>query len=478
MVESSFSSLKLTTPVVKNDTLPAKASRNDGWKNILTGAGTSRDKRRYTSFDVSTMISKDQLAHMYMGDGIVASIIDIFADDMTREWGYVENDPVNEQNAGTILTEMDRLDARTAFNTAGKWARLFGGALIFVGAMDGRAPDQPLDMTRIKNIEFLKVFDLGDILTYNCIFDEDVKSPTYGSILKYSVQMRSGQKWDQIFIHASRCIPFFGKKIPFSTTGAASLPETRYWGMSEIQPIWDYIKDHQNAFGSVSNILLELIIGKYTFQDMDEMLATGNEEKFKIRVEAIDMTKSVLHSVLLGEGDSYERDTANLSGISDVLDRYMMNLAAVTRYPVTKLFGRSPAGMNATGENDLKNYYDSVHTKQNAWTPFVQHLVDMIAAMKKIKTPVFFKWNPLFQLSEKDLIEVKRIEAEVFRTEADAYERYMNRGVLLPEDVYGLKFEKELGKRDFANMPDLIGRESMPSEETPSEPKKKKEPKE
>jgi hypothetical protein len=416
---------------------------------------------------------------MYTGDGIVGSIIDIFADDMTREWGYVENDPLNKQKAGKIITYMESLDARTAFNTAGKWARLFGGALVFIGVMDGRSPDMPLNMKRAKKIEFLKVYDLGDILTYNCKFDTDVKSPTYGSITHYCVQMRAGAQWDEVYIHASRCIPFFGKRVPSSIKGAASLQEIRYWGMSEIQPIWDYIKDHQNAFGSVSNILLELIIGKYTFQDMDEMLASGNEDKFRTRVEAIDMTKSVLHSVLLGEGDAYERDTANLSGISDVLDRYMMNLAAVTRYPVTKLFGRSPAGMNATGENDLKNYYDSVRTKQNAWTPFVQKLVDIVAAVENVNVPVFFKWNPLFQLSEKDQIEVERIEAECYRTKADADERYMRSGVLLPEDAYALRFKEELGNRSFEEMPDLIG-QAMNKGNTPTEeedPDKKKEEK-
>ena len=33
---------------------------------------------------------------------------------------------------------------------------------------------------------------------------------------------------------------------------------------------------------------------------------------------------------------------------------------------MTKLFGRSPAGMNATGESDMQNYYDTIEEKQEA----------------------------------------------------------------------------------------------------------------
>ncbi|MFQ8761936.1 MAG: anti-CBASS protein Acb1 family protein [Intestinimonas sp.] len=43
-----------------------------------------------------------------------------------------------------------------------------------------------------------------------------------------------------------------------------------------------------------------------------------------------------------------------------------LDLSGASRIPVTKLFGRSPAGMNATGESDLRNYYDYVDTLREA----------------------------------------------------------------------------------------------------------------
>jgi phage-related protein (TIGR01555 family) len=453
--------------------IPEKTSRTDGWKNALSGMGTKGDKRRYTNYDFTTNLSKELLGAMYMGDGLAASIVDIFADDMTREWGTVVNDPKNKDGQGEIETALSILDAPSAFNTAEKWARLFGGALIVIGVMDGNDPATPVNYKKIKSVEYLKVFDLGDIQTHDCVYNLDPYSPNYGKIDIYSVKIHVATEWRVAKIHASRCIPFFGKKVPPSTAKYALSNEARYWGISCIQPIWDYLRDYANAFGAVSNILMELIIGKFKFSDLDEMLAAGGEKKLQTRIEAIDMAKSTIHSVLLGTDEDYIRDTATLTGIADILDRFMMNISAVTGYPVTRLFGRSPAGMNATGENDLKNYYDAVKSHQKAEIPYVQQLVNMVAEWKNVKAYTPFQWDPLFQLNEEQQAEVERKKAEETRTLADADQRYVDSGVLLPEDIYKIRFEKLLGPRKFEDVDPLPPLEAAPPVEGGIPAKKK-----
>lgn len=43
---------------------------------------------------------------------------------------------------------------------------------------------------------------------------------------------------------------------------------------------------------------------------------------------------------------------------------------------MTKLFGRAPAGMNATGESDLQNYYDYVDTlRESVLAPILRRLL-------------------------------------------------------------------------------------------------------
>lgn len=434
----------------------------DGWKNVLSGMGYRMDKRKYTSFSKTSYLDENELAEMYRGDGLTRRIVDTRPDDMTRQWFDLEEDEKN-----VICDELERLDAQEKVNTALKWARLFGGALLVVGAMDGQAPDKPLKVDRIKNIEYLTVYDLGDINTASSVFDDDPKSPTFGQILQYNIRVRVGTRQHYTFIHASRCLPFYGLKIPRSTKAGMHLMQERYWGVSVMEPVMEYLRDYMGIIGSTSMILQEFIIGKYKFADLDEMLAQGNETALHTRVEAIEMTKSILHAVLLGTDEEYTRDSATVTGIPDVIDRFMMNLSAVTGYPVSKLFGRSPAGLNATGENDLKNYYDAIRADQRRIGHTLQILVDMLAQWKGIETSPII-WNSLFQLSQEEEENQKRIKAETYRTQAAGDQLYLNEGVLMPEDIYKLRFEELLGERDASEFEMIVPYEEEEIEEEPS----------
>jgi hypothetical protein len=160
--------LNLTTPQeIKQTHVDAILARNDGWKNVLSGMGTTRDKRRYTTFDATNTLDTVTLTNLYISDGLAARIIDTFSDDMTREWGKAKNDPIDKKSKqGIIEGELERLDVQTYVNQADKFARLFGGALLFIGAMDGGDLKIPLKLNKIKSIEFLRIIDLPVFLTY------------------------------------------------------------------------------------------------------------------------------------------------------------------------------------------------------------------------------------------------------------------------------------------------------------------------
>lgn len=429
--------------------------RRDGWSNVLTGLGGSLDKRKKTTYSVGTVFTHEELSDFY-ADGLVRRIVDTEPDDMTREWlHFVPAKGKSRKDADALETSLAKLNVQASVNLARKWSRLFGGSLLFIGAKDGGSLDSPLRIDRVRSISYLRVFDLGEIITSQCVFDEDPFSSTFGEILLYKINAKVGATRKELYIHSSRCIPFYGPRMPPSALSVSSSLEVRTWGLSIIQIVWDYLSDFTSALGSVGVILQEFIIGKYRLADLDEMLSQGNESLLQTRIQAIDMTKSVIHAVLLGTDEEYSRDSASLSGIPDTLDRFMMILSAVTEIPVTKLFGRSAAGLNATGENDLRNYYDVIRSKQqNELTVSVKRIVDIVRKVEKITSEPRLIWNPLMQMTEKDEMEKDRIDAERYRTQANGDLVYLQEGVLLPEDVYTLRFEAELGKRDFdAEMP-------------------------
>ena len=57
-----------------------------------------------------------------------------------------------------------------------------------------------------------------------------------------------------------------------------------------------------------------------------------------------------------------------------------MDVSGAAKTPVTKLFGRSPAGMNATGESDMNNYYDYIDgLRENQLRPLLERLLPIMA---------------------------------------------------------------------------------------------------
>ena len=53
-----------------------------------------------------------------------------------------------------------------------------------------------------------------------------------------------------------------------------------------------------------------------------------------------------------------------LSGVTDIVRQSLEILAALNRTPAVKLLGISPSGFNATGESDIRNYYDYITSQQ------------------------------------------------------------------------------------------------------------------
>ena len=162
-----------------------KVMRSDSWDNFVTGLGQKQDRTQYTKYAGATILDDGTLLEMYLGDGLSSRIIDVQADDMTREWIWIDE----EKPRKTIFNILETLNAEEAFNTAIKWQRLYGGSLMIIGAMDGRNTDMPLMPSRITDIEYLKVIDRTCVDLQNSVMELNPRSPMYGKIIKYNVPL-------------------------------------------------------------------------------------------------------------------------------------------------------------------------------------------------------------------------------------------------------------------------------------------------
>ena len=302
--------------------------------------------------------------------------------------------------------------------------------MIVLGINDGGKLEEPINAGRVKGIDWLQVYPIPRITSTITSLVKDPKSPYFGDFEKLDIQGITGAPFP---VHRSRCLIFQGDPVPntISSIGA----DYMYWGVSSLQSIWQQIKDLGAVSQSVANLMMEVIVGKYKLSNLVEMLSQNNTAALYTRMEIINASKSIINGVLLGEGEEYTRDTANLSGIPDVMDRFMMMLSAVSEIPMTRLFGRSPAGQNATGESDLTNYYDMVSSRQETQLqPQLQELVNLINLYTKVAKEPQVVFNSLWEPTQTETQVMKKQQAETDKT-------YIDAGVLTAEEVRASRFE-------------------------------------
>ena len=423
------------------------AIKNDGWMNLFSGLGTKADKKKSTRAVPTGFLFDAELETIYADDGLGARVVDLLPDDMMKQgWHYeFDNEKEGVEDFSKVYAKVFKdMRANDKINKALKWARLYGGCLILLGVYDGEKLDTPLNFNKIKSFENLKIIPRNNVMYGTMEFQMDERKPHYGQVEFYPVTFYTGRKFETVRVHYTRVIELHGIEIPSSE--ASIIPvEFRYWGISVFQRIQDRLKELAGSFGSLANLLHELTIGKYRYKDLAEIMATeGGEKLVQNRLQAMDEMKSSFHSILMDTEENFERDTISFSGVSDVLYQFMMLTSASTGYPMTKLFGISPGGLNSTGDSDMYQYYDMVKSKQETeLLPILERLVHIISEWQKVPEPTI-KFNPLEQMTEKEQAELDEKKANTEKRKQETYQGYIDMGIMTPEIVEELEFGNTL----------------------------------
>jgi phage-related protein (TIGR01555 family) len=424
--------------------------RKDGWSNLIVGLNnTETAKKRHTHHVADKLFLDQELESLFVEDGLAARIVKLLPDDMFREgWGY-EFPELDDLKSAEFTDDYDEvfeaICAQTKLKLAFCWARLYGGAAILIGVIDGQTMDKPLDPKRIKSFEKLKILDRTEIEFSRIQFQLDPAQPRYGLPVYYPVKFdASNGMEEEKLVHYTRVLEIHGDTLPRKAAASLS-PESRYWGISVLQRAEDRLKTLGSSLGSIDQLITEMSVGKYKIKELAMLLASPEgKASIQRRVELMDLTRSAFRSQYLDSEEDFSRDTVDFRGIPEILYIIFMLLSADTGYPITRLFGVSPGGMNATGESDMRNYYDSVRSLQSTeLKPILLYLLRIISEWKKIPEP-YIKFLPLETMNEKEQANLKKQEADTEAAEANTYKLYVDMGVLEPYEVRFLKFGNTL----------------------------------
>ena len=404
------------------------SKRSDNWVNGMTNLGTSNSRINNTSVAYSPLLDSSTLDEMYKSNGIAQKIVNIIVDDAMR--GFIEADY-------DLLKEMNRIKLKQSITEGCYFGRLYGGALIVVFVDDGLELNKPIDYKRVDKIITIRVFDKTQVSLLPEDLNTNYGSEHFGEPEFYTIRSNNkGAEQLSIKIHRTRC--FLVNGAP--TTNRAKLSNGG-WDSSIIQSCYGALRNYGIVTSSSAEIIQDFIQVIFKINGLDQKMSQeGGAQTIKARLEYIDLSKSVANSVLIDSQEDYEKKASSVSGLSDLWDRFSEVLCSVTGYPVTKLFGRSAAGLNSTGVGDMKNYYDMVEAyRSDQVQPIIDWIIEIMKAQKswKIK-PKTFDWEfpSLIATSELDIAKIKKEYATI-----DCM--YIDRGAIDASEAWQQRFGQE-----------------------------------
>ena len=431
---------------------PVRASTLDAFVNYLTRQGLNMPNPMNATAYPLTRLTQDYslLVALYRNNWIVRRIVDRVAEDMTKAWINITSEA-----APGALDHIDQLErkahVRAKITEAVKWARLFGGAagLMMIDGMSEEDLLEPLDPDKIMPGSFkgIMVLDRWSGVYPDIGLVDDIGDPEFGLPEYYEITDATRQT--AYAVHHSHILRFPGCHLP-----KWEEQSTQMWGASEIEAVFEELEKRDNTSANLAGLIFRANLNIRKIKDLGPSLSMSDAQSQADLYQTLEAQNILLNNfatyVMDAQDDFTTIQNTTFSGLNDIYESFMMDVSGASQIPVTLLFGRSPAGMNATGESDLQNYYDTVGEKQESYLrPIFEKLlpVEFMSAFGYVPDDINFQFNSPRSESETEV-------ADIVEKKATTINSLFSSG-LLPQQI-ALKELQEIGRRTdmFTNIKD------------------------
>lgn len=378
-----------------------KAARTaDSFQNFMFNLGVGTDNPTSSATYGFNPITRTHtlLEWIHRGSWIGGVAVDLVGDDMTRA-GVDFVSTMQPDDAEQLQSAIMRLGIWEATNDTVKWSRLYGGC-IAVALIDGQNTETPLRIDTVGKNQFkgLMVLDrwmvdptLEDLISD---FGPQLGQPKYYRVNTGAPALRGSK------VHYSRCIRLEGIRLPYWQRMAENL-----WGLSVLERLYDRLIAFDSATQGASQLVYRSYLRTIKVKDLREGIAAGTEAQGGIS-RYFDMMRRFqgIEGVTLidAEDDFQAQSHTAFGGLSDALIQFGQQLSGALQIPLVRLFGQSPAGLNSSGDSDLRTYYDGIKQQQERTlrVPY-DWLFRVIARSESIKLPenFNFEFKSLYQLT-------------------------------------------------------------------------------
>lgn len=409
-----------------------KAKTEDGFRNFVAKLGVAPQGQPgnnllsdgHYQFNLVTR-NRVSLEAAYRGSWIVGKVIDCKAEDMTRAGIEITTNEGAEE-ISEINTAINRLQIWQSLCNNLKWGDLYGGACA-VMQIKGQDLAAPIDLDSVDEGDFLGLV-VYDRWQFYPALDKLINSgPDMGLPAFYDIVLGSnlndpgmepgGQETDnpnqRVRVHHSRCIRHIGIQLPFWQ----ALTEMM-WGESILERLWDRLIMFDDATTSAGNLISRAQLRTVGIEGLREILSAGGVQQENL-IKQFELMRELQNNegiTLLDKSDEFQSIAYTFAGLSDVLVNFGQQVSGAADIPLVRLFSQSPAGMNATGDSDIRLYYDGIKARQEAKlrNPF-EILLKVLwrsVAGKEAPKDLTFEFVPLWQMSATDKAAVAKTNAD------------------------------------------------------------------
>ena len=380
--------------------------------------------------------------------------------------GEIDVDDAGIECAEAVDAKLEELDALQVFWEALCYERAYGGAAILVGADDGTEDlTKPLDEDRIEDVKHITAFYGGwdgEMVAWS--WYRDVADANYGKPEMYMLRNlgvpiakipapgervvnnvlppMSGPNGSYgpliTWVHESRLLVF-----PGVAASRRARVQMRGWGDSLFTRVDQVLQQYDQTWAGVANLMTDFAQGILKIKNLAQNLMANNKAGTGVvrnRGTALNMGRSIAGLMMIDAEEDFKREMASLSGLPEVLQQFALRLAAAAGMPVSLLMGQAPAGLNATGDSEIRWFYDRVASWQRKrMLPQLKRLVGLILKSKQGPTEGVepARWSivnrPLYQMSASE-------KADRYLKVAQADAVYLTNSVVTAEEVAATRF--------------------------------------
>lgn len=437
---------------------------------IGVGTGNQSDFGQY-GFNPITR-NRILIEWIHRGSWLGGVAVDTVADDMTRA-GVEIVSSLDAKAIKAIEDAATRMAIWSKISDTVKWARLYGGA-IAVMLINGQDMSTPLRPETISKGQFKGLYVL-DRWMLQPSFNEVVSEfgPALGMPKYYTVLTNAGWGVNAPInadgkerlvngpegygsggaligqkIHHTRVLRMDGVKLPFQQKLTENL-----WGISVYERMYDRMLAFDSATMGISQMMFKTHLRTYKIKDLRDIIggAGGDMDNLINWIALMTHFQGNEGMTLIDSEDDFQMHQQSMSGYDAVILMIAQQCSGSIGVPLVRLFGQSPAGLNSTGDSDIRLYYDDLASQQNRdmYNP-VNTIYRVTAQSEGIVVGDDFevKFKPLWQLSETEKSEISvkdstylgnmegNFSPKIILEEAKKLSKLTGRGTTIqPEDI-------------------------------------------